>query len=73
MEDVTVDTNAAYPQFLAYNRASHTYAPMTEENCHTESFPVDAEKPGFFDRVKTFFQHLIPWLQSLFALLKTLG
>ena len=56
-----------------YDRASHTYAPMTEDNCHTESFPVDAEEPGFFARIGAFFRHLIPWLQSLFALLKTLG
>lgn len=72
-EDVTVATNAAYPQFLVYDRATTRMSPMTEENMHTESFPVDAEEPGFFERVKTFFQHLIPWFRSLFALLKTLG
>ena len=72
-DDVTVDTYPDWPQFMVYDRATQRISPMTEDNMHTESFPVNAEKPGFFDRVKAFFQHLIPWLRSLFALLKTLG
>ena len=72
-DDVTVETYDTHPQFLVYDRETARMFPMTEENCHTETFPVDAEEPGFFARVSAFFRHLIPWLQSLFALLKTLG
>ena len=58
---------------MVLDRNTMQVSPMTTENMHTESFPVNAEKSGFFDRLRTFFTHLIPWFRALTALLQTLG
>ena len=71
-DDVTVDTFAAYPQFMVYDRDTTVILPMTQSNMNVETYPVNAAKPGLFDRLRTFFTHLGAWFKSLFSLLKTL-
>ncbi len=71
-DDVTVDTFAAYPQFMVYDRETTAISPMTEDNMNVETYPVDEAKPGLIDRLRTFFTHLGAWFNALFALLKTL-
>ena len=72
-QDYDINTDPELPQFMVFDRDTTRVSPMTSENMHTESFPVNAEKPGFFARLSTFFTHLIPWFRALTALLKTLG
>jgi hypothetical protein len=72
-QDYDINTDPELPQFMVFDRDTIRVSPMTSENMHTESFPVNAEKPGFFARLSTFFTHLIPWFRALTALLKTLG
>ena len=71
-DEVTVETFEEYPQFMVYDRETTIISPMTEDNMNVETYPVNEEKPGLIDRLRTFFTHLGKWFAALFALVKTL-
>ncbi len=69
---LTVDTMEGKPQFLVYDRATDTVAPMTKDNCNTETYEVDAPKPSkkqnIFNTLKIFFE----WLKQAFSFLTSI-
>lgn len=71
-DGATVDTVENYPQFLIKIPNDHWLAPMTEENMNVETYPVDAPKATFLDRIRTFFQHIGNWFRMLFSMLQSL-
>lgn len=69
-ERVTIDNLDNRPQFLVYDRENDTVYPMTEENCDTEDYEVDAKpKNRYLNMLTTFFR----WLKAAFEFLSSLG
>ena len=72
-DNITI-ANSDYPQFIVYNDATGTSVPMTEENCHTESWytePVES-KGIFFDlvaKVRNFFNNVKKWFLLVYEVL----
>lgn len=57
-------------QFVVHDYETGVVSPMTEDNCHTESWyddVKDGQKTGFFDRIIAFFRSLINWFKALFS------
>ncbi len=72
-EKVTVNDIDDRPQFLVYDRSSDSVAPMTEDNCHTETYDVDNKtndtKGGkLFNALLTLFK----WLTTAFEYISSL-
>ncbi len=60
-------------QFMVYDKPTKTMSPMTEENCHTEYWTLDAtadHPSNIFQRILPFFRSLKNWLQAAFAAIK---
>lgn len=60
------ETISNYPQFLVLNEEGNGVLPMTEDNCHNETFEVDAPEKGRFDILLSFFR----WLKQILNFLK---
>ena len=69
-ERVTVDNLEGRPQFLVYNREDKTVSPMTEENCNTEAYEVDAKPKNVFLNMLT---SLFKWLKTVVEFLSSLA
>lgn len=72
-EQVTVNDIDDRPQFLVYDRSSDSVAPMTKDNCHTETYEVDNKtsdtKGGkLFNALLTLFK----WLTTAFEFISSL-
>ena len=69
-EQLTVNDMPGYPQFLVYDREAQMTSPMTEENCHTESwYKEDEKEPNFFEKIVNFFKLVNQWWKTLFAVI----
>ncbi len=51
--NVTVDTYAAYPQFMLFNESAYTFVPLTEENA-AQSVVGTEEGPSFSESMENF-------------------
>lgn len=69
-ERVTVDNLDNRPQFLVYDRSTDRVSPMTEDNCHTETYEVD---PGPKHRLLSFLTAFFRWLKAAFDFSKHLS
>ncbi len=59
-------------QFVVHDYATGLVSPMTEENCHTESWyeeVKDGPITGFFAKIIAFFKSIINWFKELFGTL----
>jgi len=57
-------------QFVVHDYATGLISPMTEENCHTESWYEeikDGPVNSFFGKIIAFFKSLIEWFRLLFS------
>lgn len=56
-------------QFVVHDYETGAVVPMTEENCHTESWyeeATDGPQTGFFNKIIAFFKSLIAWFRAIF-------
>ena len=51
--NVTVDTYAAYPQFMLFNESAYTFVPLTEENA-AQSVVGTEEGPSLSESMENF-------------------
>ncbi len=57
-------------QFMVHDSETGEISPMTEENCHTESWydeVKDGKDKGIFARILAFFRSVITWFRELFG------
>ncbi len=56
-------------QFVVHDYETGIVSPMTEENCHTESWyneVKNGETSGFIAKIIAFFKSLVSWFKALF-------
>ncbi|MGN1417702.1 MAG: hypothetical protein ACI4W6_00060, partial [Acutalibacteraceae bacterium] len=68
-ERVTVDNLEGRPQFLVYDKENDTVYPMTEDNCNTESYEVDAKGKNVYLNMLT---SLFKWIKAAFEYIYSL-
>ncbi len=59
-------------QFMVHDYETGAVVPMTEENCHTESWyenVKDGEKIGFLSKIIAFFKSLVTWFKLFIGML----
>lgn len=70
-EQVTVDTDSRYPQYMVWDETAQTLSPMTAENSDTENWKSGKEARyhfgDLFKSIKRFCMNLIEILKYLFA------
>ncbi|MGN1194988.1 MAG: hypothetical protein ACI4SB_05855, partial [Acutalibacteraceae bacterium] len=68
-ERITINNLDDRPQFLVYDRENDTVYPMTEDNCDTETYEVNAKPKNVFLNMLT---SLFKWLKAAFEFLSSL-
>ncbi len=57
-------------QFVVHDYSTGKVSPMTEDNCHTESwYEKENLRPqkGFFEKIIAFFKSLVNWFKAMFT------